>query len=461
MARTLSTLRAQAAHGCARFSVGRRGGRCCAAAAWAAVIIACLAPAVRAQEYQADQPDDKAFKLKVVADGCVKDPAKYAASSDQFNEFFSKYYFPAMTQFGPEDLAKLGKLRSDLFSFYLWPAQSEDLQKNLTAMALAAMKPIAGKPTYHPSVRYNAILVIGLLDDKYAVVGGGSPRPPVPSKDADKFLLQVLEANEKGRPVPPSLVVGAVIGLERHAQFHDSLDPAQIDAMTNAAVKLATSDTPVPDVDNKVAEWVRLEAATLLARLGTVGTDNHAHDALVKVLSDNKLSIDGRCDVAGMLAMINYKDAKVDGKAATAALFQLTSDVGQAEDKRAKDYQELSLAGGGGMMTRGGPRGMREGAGGYGASGDQHSDYDRKTLLSRLTDLKKGLVAIKPVAPADRAAAIDAISAGIQKVIDAASKTDTTDLDVADAVRKLYETIQSASGGNSATAAAKPAAEPF
>jgi hypothetical protein len=70
-------------------------------------------------------------------------------------------------------------------------------------------------------------------------------------------------------------------------------------------------------------------------------------------------------------------------------------------------------------------------------------------------------VAIKPVAPADRAAAIDAISAGIQKVVDAAGKTDTTDLDVADSVRKLYETIQSAAGGNAATAAAKTAAEPF
>ena len=285
---------------------------------------------------------------------------------------------------------------------------------------------------------------------------GGNQRPPKPLPAANDFLVKLINVGIQGNPiVTPSLVVGALVGLERHAQYHESLKPVQIDAMTDVSITLASKNPPLAEVDSKVAEWIRVEAATVLAKLGSVGTNNRVHDALIALLADNKLSLDGRCEVASLLGLVNYKDAKVDGKMGSEKLLQLAFDVGQASDKQAKAYQELSLGGGAGAAM-----GRERGRISYSSSGEPHNDYDRKTLLSRLGDLKKGLVVIKPLAPADRAATIDNVTSTMQKVIDGASNKDTTDLDVAEAVTKMFVAIQAAVKGNPATAA-KPAAEPF
>ena len=401
--------------------------------------------------------DDKAAKLGGIAQTMIKDPAKFTADQAEFDDYFGNAYFPAMTRFEADDLAKLGKLRSDLFALYLWATPNEDLQKDLTDIAFDKMKVVATKQVYHPAVRYNAVLIIGLLDQQYGSDSGSNKRPPKPLPKANEFLVKLINVGLQGNPVvTPSLVVGALIGLERHAKYHDSLTPPQIEAMTKAAITLAEKDPPF-EVDSKVAEWIRIESATVLAKLGTVGQGNKIHDTLIKMLADEKLSLDGRCEVAGLLNLIAYKDAKVDGKVAADKTLQLAVEVGQAEDKRAKDFQEMSLQGGVGMATsRGGGRGGY--GGGY--SGEPHNDYDRKTLLARLGDLKKGLVAIKPVAPAEKAVGIDAVTTAMQTLIDAASNKDTTDLDVAEKAVKMFDAIQATAKGGTATAA-KPAAEAF
>jgi hypothetical protein len=445
-----------------RAAISGGNARLCLVAAAAVVFVAGLATAASAQQYQADPINEALGKQGASIQAMAKDPAKYTAGQQQFDEYFTGYYFPAMTRHSEEDLAKLGALRYDLFNRILWATQNEDLQSHLSKLAFDGMKSIAVKPIYHPAVRYNAILVIGMLDDKYGIDTASNKRPPKPQEEANKFLLQVIDAAVKGKAVPPSLVVGALVGLERHAQYHDGLSSNQIQAMTDMAIALATKNPPLPDVDSKVAEWIRIQAATVLAKLGSVGLDGHALDALVNVLADNKLTLDGRCEVAGLLGQINFKDAKVDGKATTDKVLQLAVEVAQAQDKVAKDFQEQSLTGGGAIMSRserGGGR-MSGGYGGYGAS-SVHSEFDRKTLLSRLADLRKGIAAIKPMAPTDRAAAIDPILSSLQTVIDAASSKDKTDLDLADAVRKMSTAVQGAVKGGTATAAAKPAADAF
>jgi hypothetical protein len=433
------------------------------AAALLTVAFGFLSSTASAQQYQADPVNDKLAKQGATVQGMAKDPAKYAAGVNDFDDYFTTYYFPAMTRFGEDDLAKTGQLRYDLFNRWLWATQNEEMLSHLTALAFPAMKAIVVKPIYHPAARYNAVLVIGMLDDKYGIATAGNQRPPKPLKDANTFLVALVNAGIAGKAAAtPSLVVGALIGLERHAQYHEGLDAASIDGMTKAAITLASKNPPLADVDSKVAEWIRIEAATVLAKLGSVGPNGQSHDALMQVLSDGKLSLDGRCEVAGLLGLIDYKEAKVDGKATTDKMLQLAIEVSQVEGKRAKDFQELSIAGGGGAaMSRGMERGGRGGYGGGYSSSGEHSDYDRKTLLSRLGDLKKGLVAIKPIAPADRAAAVDTITSSVQGVMTAAANKDTTDLDLADLVDKMATAVQAAVKGGTATAAAKPAADAF
>ena len=66
---------------------------------------------------------------------------------------------------------------------------------------------------YHPAVRYNAVLIIGMLDKTYAAPG----RPPVPLPEGFVKLHTILDAAVKGKQVAPFLVVGALVGLQRHA----------------------------------------------------------------------------------------------------------------------------------------------------------------------------------------------------------------------------------------------------
>ena len=74
-----------------------------------------------------------------------------------------------MTRYAPSnDLAQLGKMREDLFGRFLWSTTDENIQNELTQMVLDKMWPIAPSSKYHPAVRDNAVLIIGMLDKTYA-----------------------------------------------------------------------------------------------------------------------------------------------------------------------------------------------------------------------------------------------------------------------------------------------------
>ena len=133
-----------------------------------ALLLLCLSTLASAQQYQADAVDDKARLLGPTAQNCVKDSSRYATDKERFTEYFTKYYFPAMTRFEPNDLAELGDMRYNLFIQYLWKAENEELQSDLTDIAFNAVSRIITDKKYHPAVRYNAILIVGMLDQQYA-----------------------------------------------------------------------------------------------------------------------------------------------------------------------------------------------------------------------------------------------------------------------------------------------------
>ena len=172
----------------------------------AALLLVCLTSLAGAQQYQADPVDENAGKLKLTAEQCVKNPARFTNDGAQFIEFFDKYYFPAMTRFAPGDLAQLGRMRDDLFSRFLWASTDENLQRELTEMAFKKVQPVERSSKYHPAVRYNAILILGMLDKTYATAG----RPPVPLKAGTDELVLIVNYAADGKPVPPFLVVGAL-----------------------------------------------------------------------------------------------------------------------------------------------------------------------------------------------------------------------------------------------------------
>ena len=98
----------------------------------------------------------------------------------------------------PCGLGELGKLRYELFKQYLWNTTNEQLQADLTELARQATGRIVLNAAYHPAVRYNAVLVLGMLDQQYAIEGK-RPAKPLPWLVFPRRRLSSRRRLSKGR----------------------------------------------------------------------------------------------------------------------------------------------------------------------------------------------------------------------------------------------------------------------
>jgi hypothetical protein len=295
----------------------------------------------------------------------------------------------------------------------------------------AARKMIAASnPPYHPAARYNAVLILGQLDKQYAIETGANRRPPVPLPEATALLTKIVTAADDRR-ITPSMTLGALIGLERHAQYRDTLAPEAVQAMSDAMLKLISHEKPIQEMDRTAFDWLRLRAAGILAQLGGLGPKNEVHDAILKLIGDFR-SLDDRLATAALLADLKYEGARVDGQAAAEQLFKLARDLGAAEAKRAEDFQNLQLGGG---RALGGRREM------FATATSDRETFPRRHVLARLTDLRAALKAGRPIVPQDAQPKFDALLKAIEPVIEAAANKDTGELKLADAVHTMAAAI--------------------
>jgi hypothetical protein len=178
--------------------------------------------------------------------------------------------------------------------------------------------------------------------------------------------------------------------------------------------------------------------------------------ALVKLLAgetEPKLTLDGRCQVAALLGLLNYQGAKVDSKATAAGVLQLVNDVVTAEGKEAQGFEQLHLGG----FNEGPPPMGR-------ATLDPETrepKYERRTLLARLSDVRRALDATKPVVPAEEQAKYDAVIAAIQPVIDAGGNTGEVDLQLAQKINIMASAVQQALNPSAAPVAAEAPEDVF
>jgi hypothetical protein len=405
------------------------------------LVLSGLACSASAQQYQADPVDRTARAYGASAKQWLTNPAAFAADKAHFVDYFTKYYFPDMTHFEPADLARLGDSRYNLFKKYLWATNNPQLQQELTDMAYKAMGKIVVNSAYHPAVRYNAILVIGMLDEQYPN-GPGQPSKPLPQ--ANKALTGVVEnaTSDKGR-FPPPVILGAIIGLERHAQLKASLAPEAISAMTAALTKYVLQEEPRQEMDPDAHAWIRLRAAEALAKLGSVGEKNSVHNAIVKLASTSK-SLDDRCEAAAMLEKLTYKGVKLDDASTADPLFALARDVATAEDKRAADFQ--SQYSGGSIPVGAGPmrRGSEYGPGGGGFTDEQQETFPRRQVLARLKQLTTALTTVKGTLPTETQKKVDDLLKAIKPAETAAADKNTIELKLAAAMRTMAVAVNKA-----------------
>jgi len=405
------------------------------------LLLVAIASASFGQQYQSDDVDENAGKLKLTAEQCVRNPQRFQSDKARFVEFFEKYYFPAMTRFSTDELGQLGRMRDDLFARFLWASTDENLQNELTRMAFAKLQPVErnkGK-NYHPAVRYNAILIIGMLDTVYPTAG----QAQVPLKEATAELTLIVNAAAEGKRVPPYLVAGALVGLQRHVKLIDRLDRTTAESIPAAVLKLSGKEVSLPETDAKVVEWIRSQAAGILAQLGNPGANGEVVAALTTMIAGDtkpKMSLDGRVQVAAMLKQIKLEGAKIDAAATADTILELAVAIADNEAKEAKSFTDMQLQSGG----------LGFGGGGPGKKSrikfdpqTQEVSLDKRILLTRLTDLQTALNAFRGAAPADKQPIFDAVLQAVKSVLDAATG-DETDIAVTSAVEDMATAVRNA-----------------
>ena len=259
---------------------------------------------------------------------------------------------------------------------------------------------------------------------------------PIPLPAATNVLLVLLEKAEiRNVKIPVMLKSGALIGLERHAQY--GIDPKHADRVTQVAIGITQQAESPSEIDPEVHHWVKCQAARVLARQFIGGPSSAVADALAAMLADENLSLSDRCLVASMLEDINYQAAEnLDLTATSTALGSLSKDVVSAEAEHAKNYRQEVLRGGAGNF-RNGNYTLRQTRGG--SSGPQ---FERRRLLDRLLSITGGIGSVQKGASPDLNAQLQQVVDLMQPTISIAREKDSIDEEIVKQVLQLASKIE-------------------
>jgi hypothetical protein len=397
----------------------------------AAMFLAWTSQRAVAQMYRVDEADQRARANLVAAKRYVNNPDASPDDRQRYLDFFTKYFFQAMTRTDPSSLAELASSRDFLIKQVLWGSNNKAVQAELTKMSREQLSPIVDGAAYHPTVRVNAVLMLGMLNDEY--LEGDSAKPHL---RATADLIRVVDSATVNANYPPAVILGALTGLERHAQLRASLPPAAIDRITGAALKLVVHDQPIQGMDGEVYDWLRYRAASVLAQLGSLGQNNQVYSGILQLVGKLK-SLDDRCDAAALLAKLTYNGAKVDATITSERLLKLASDIADAELARAIEFEGKAPT-----MSFNAGRGDRGDSDFTDVTAANQGGYPRRPLLAHLLALRQALTATRPALPADTRAKFDAVASAINPTIEAASSRDAVELGIASRVREMAAALK-------------------
>ena len=407
-----------------------------------------LCTPVAAQRFKSIKPKisvraSKALQADVAS--AMRSAAAFQASDAQtkIKKYFRTFYFPMMTQQSPTDLSRLGRLREDLFKRYLRPSPVQAAQDFLTKESLGIMR-VLSRDNYHPAVRYNAVLILGMLDQQYAGTGADAT-PPVPLPAATNELLELLEQDKfKDVKVSPQVKVGAIEGLVRHARF--GIDPQYTQRTTQAAMAVLAQETSSMDISDEVHHWMQCQAANVLIQLSKDAPNDAVQTALTKLIANEKVGLDDRCYVVGLLKKTDYSAAAGAGADVSATgvsamvlpLGKLTQAVVEEGSEQANDYIELVIGKNPGRRSGG-----FGGGGGYGGGrrGEQGPKLERSQFLSRLKLITTGAKSLSEGLPEEEKQKILELVTPLLPIMKLSGNKKSIDVEIAEKIVELKEEV--------------------
>jgi hypothetical protein len=398
----------------------------------------------------------EANQLKVTFETGLRSPSGFGASEADAKKYLTGFYFPMMSQISPESLASLADARKKLFSQYIPQAATAGARDFLTDATFTYARGMA-RGNFHPAVRYNAVLMLGDLDQQLA----SGTNPPVPHAKATAELLELIEQQQFNKiAVPESVKLGALIGLERHTRY--GIDPSLNERLTKAMIGVMASPTP-EDVEPNVHDWLRSTAASVLANQYAKNPNKEVQAALTKLIADKTVNLDDRCTAAGQMKKITYAaGADIDGKATANAVIQLTLDVMTEAGKLAADYEKEAIEGHDfSSMREGGGGGRYGGYGGYGEEEDMGPRFERRQLFVRLHNIGAGGNSLKAGLADEDKTHIEELIAELAPLVQEMEDKNAVEVDVTRSVIAVEESLKNlVQGWGLPAAEAADAAEP-
>ena len=233
------------------------------------------------------------------------------------------------------------------------------------------------KPGYSHVARYNAMLILGTLNEKE----GTKQSLPKGHAGSLKKLYLGMKQNESD-----AVKVAALVGLKRHAGLDragSKMSGGAKLAVIKAAVALIESECPATR-SKSGHEWMQRQAMDLLGTFGWAGKDGAIAKQMDSIIQDEKASIAKRCSAMEALAQLRMSNppAGMDVDASAKGIGTTTIEVCKIiGDRLAKRFDEREKAGGvaGGAGAYGGGGGGGGypgggGAGGYPGGGGGGSD---------------------------------------------------------------------------------------
>ena len=119
---------------------------------------------------------------------------------------------------------------------------------------------------FHPACRYNALLILGELNETETRRVGLQTVPATPYAPARQILLQTLTSNQSDE-----LQIAALIGLQRHAKLMALAGNVDA-AMVRAMVDVIRAKQPAADSSLDALHWKQRLCVETLGLIGQAGS---------------------------------------------------------------------------------------------------------------------------------------------------------------------------------------------
>lgn len=282
-------------------------------------------PAV-SRHYEKLNVDGEQRKKKSAISAILRAGKFEGGEQTAFDAYYTTYFFPLWSDpanfesITPESRAGKdeAKLRSDLrreLGVDFKTAKTGQVHQHLSALAVENLGKVA-KGNYHPVSRFNAVLMIGDLNQAEPARTSDSP---VPLAAALPVLLDAFKDPKQIDVVK----IAALRGLIRHSSLGIADQQARDTSLLPAVLTLVTTRvSPDRTADGQI--WMRVLGIEVLANVRTVGPKGEVTKALTEVAAEPEGPLAVRCEAAKALGMLNYPaDPPLDPLPVAATLNEL------------------------------------------------------------------------------------------------------------------------------------------